>query len=214
MLSNLGAILCCGIILSSCNVTGPDADVWEDVSTFSWPTQTGVSMKYRSTGYDPIKETDFTETEVVTVDISELDGQEMFVLSDPDKLTFQEVYYLPSKDRLIVKQEEFGEGIALLAPLEKGHKWYTSQDSSWQAEIIERFAYRKVDGKIYQNVVAVRYRMKSNSLIYEPEYIRFYAQGVGDILTIRNVYLSTNVTSQPLPQEEARTELIETTPES
>ena len=212
MIRSIGGILCCGLILSSCNVTGPDSAIWEDVSTFSWPTETGVTMKYRSIDTA-------TSEEQVTVEIADpppfkehLNGMYMLKSDDPDLKYDRYVHFLPMQDRLLVEQDKIGTGIALLAPLEKGHRWYTSENenSKFEAEIIERFAYRKVDGKVYQNVVAVRYRKNLDGQSPDEEYIRFYAQGVGEILTVENVYYNTNATSEPLPEVKARRELIET----
>jgi hypothetical protein len=214
-------MLCGGaLLLSSCSVTEPSDTVWEDVRTFSWPTDAGVSMKYRTMAHtESGEDTTISEIEVTIAQadasstIGDHYGQRMYVLNNPDGLSFKQVHFLPTHDSLIVKQEDFGGEIALLAPLDKGHRWYSSRDSAWEAEIIERFAYRKVEGTVYQNVIAVKYRRKEplGGIYNNEEWIRFYAEGIGEILTIRNVYPESNSPSQTLPRQEEMKVLVETT---
>lgn len=202
-----------GLLLSSCSVTEPDDTVWEDVRTFSWPTETGVSMKYRTFGDTVIDNITIAKADASTEPSANHYGQEMYVLGNADASRFDQVYFLPTRDSLIVKQEDFGGEIALLAPLEKGHRWYSSADSAWEAEIIERFAYRKVEGTVYENVIAVKYRRKERlGGIYDDfEWIRFYAEGIGEVLTIRNKYPDSSSPSETLPRQDAVRVLIETT---
>jgi hypothetical protein len=212
----IGMIMMCGggLFLSSCSVTEPNDTVWEDVRTFSWPTESGVSMKYRTQiGDSTISEEEITIDQASPLSgIADHYGERMYVLNNPDESFFSQVHFLPTHDSLIVKQEEFGGEIALLAPLDKGHRWYSSRDSAWEAEIIERFAYRKVEGTVYQNVIAVKYRRKEplGGIYDDEEWIRFYAEGIGEILTIRNVYPQSSSPSQALPRQEEMKVLVET----
>lgn len=216
----LGALLCCTtLLLTSCGVTSPDETIWEDVSNFSWPTEVGTLMKYRSVS----ELGSFTQEIIIDTNSSPTSNELVgtYILNyDPDKVNGQ-VYYRPSKDTLIVlREEELSAEIALLAPLVKGHEWYsynsTDEDNNiWRAEIIERYAFRKVQGTTYENVIAVKYRKYTNGLDAPPEkdeWIRFYAEGVGEIMTVKNTYPSSNAPSEVLPQQTSKRELIEITP--
>ncbi len=205
------------LLLASCGVTEPDASPWQNVEDFSWPKQAGITMKYRTIQADTV-----TGESEVTVDLGSAvdatrmyNGRQMYVLSDPLKTPTSQVHYLPTHDTLIVKQDVIGATFALVSPLEKGHKWVAAYgpqgDTALVAEVIELFSYRKVEGRVYQNVVVVKYnRIRRLSSIYpNEEWIRFYAQGVGEIMTIRNIYPESTL-SNPLPQQEQRRVLIET----
>ena len=201
----LGTALCCTLLLASCNVTNPDGTVWDNVANFSWPTELGTSMKYR---VDTAQEE--LTVELADPTISYLAGMYVLQNNDLNVALAVQVHYRPSHDTLIVAQDKLlAADIALLAPLEKGHSWVASYDSTWQAEIIERFAYRKVDGKIYENVIAVKYVKYENGNPGNTEWIRFFAEGVGEILTIRNSYPDSNAPTQTLPRQEVWRELIE-----
>lgn len=211
------------LLLASCGVTEPDATPWKNVADFSWPTTKGVTMKYQTIQADTVSD----ESEVtVDIDISQgpasfYNGQQMYVmrsLTDTVKPITAQMHYLPLQDTLVVSQDnDIGAAYALVAPLEKGRRWvasYTnSGDTALVAEVIELFSYRKIEGTVYENVVAVKYsRLKRLSNIYpNAEWIRFYAQGVGEIMTVRNVYPQESTLADPLPQQEQRRVLVETT---
>jgi hypothetical protein len=197
--------------LTGCSVTGPDENVWTDVRDFSWSTEEGVSMKYRTYEGDAISG-EVTVTVNQSESLAEFRGQPMYMLYRPQAGQARQAHFLPlNSDTLVVNRMGFGGEFALVAPLEKGHRWYSAADSTWVAEVIERFAYRKVEGKVYEDVVAVRYQRREllGGANRDKEYIRFYARGVGDILTIVNVYPSSSSTAVALPTQEERTVLVE-----
>ncbi|MCB0713199.1 MAG: hypothetical protein KDD67_12785 [Ignavibacteriae bacterium] len=218
--AKLGALLCCtALLITSCGVTSPDETVWGDVSKFSWPTQVGTLMKYRN-----VSDTgSFTQEIVIDTNLSSNSSDLLgtYVLNNGPDALFGKVSYQPSKDTLYVYGEVgLSAEIALLAPLVKGHEWYSynssDQDNNiWHAEIIERYAFRKVQGTTYENVIAVKYRKYENGLNAPPEtseWIRFYAEGVGEIMTVENTYPNSNAPSEVLPQQASKRELIEITP--
>ena len=210
------------LILASCGVTEPDASSWQDVRNFSWPTATGTVMKYRTTtNADNTTEDKELIVERASVLESTVNyhGQDMFVLADTNSSQFAPsdgLHFLPQQDTLYVKNDLSGIEFALVSPLKKGQRWvaaYNGQDTSMVAEIIELFAYRKVEGITYRNVVAVKYQNlvgSSSSTHDKEEWIRFFAEGIGEIETIKNNYSSSTSSSEPLPERESSTVLIET----
>lgn len=209
------------LVAVSCGVTGPDEQPWESVASFSWPTTAGFTMKYRTEN----RESDTYEYKYDTITVEPADqsladalynGEQMYVLNNPQEGFAYRVLFLPVRtgDTLIVRHEKFGGELALVAPLEKGSKWISSSDSAWEAEIIERFAFRKVEGVTYKNVIAVRYEYVKDQAPFDgkTQWIRFYAEGVGEILTIKNVIPVSTGSGEPIPVTEQLKVLIETSP--
>ncbi len=211
-------IIALALVAAGCGVTEPDRDAWQDVRSFSWPTTIGTSMKYQThlrtvQGNDTVIESRVTvEQADPSLSISDHYGSPMYVLNDTSKVVWRFVHYLPTEDSLIVKQESFGGEVALLAPIEEGHRWYSSRDSTWEAEIVNLYAWRKVEGILYENVVAVRYRRTDplGGTYDNEEWIRFYGEGVGEIMTIRNVYPESSTGAPTAPRQEERRVLVET----
>ena len=202
-----GTVLCSATLaLSSCGVNSPDEAVWKDVSNFSWPTEIGTVMKYRTIETDTVEKEVAVEPGIPT--LSEPYLADYYALGDTTHASPPMVYFRSTRDTLIARNDNLGAEIELLAPLEEGHKWYATTDSAWHAEIIERYAYRKIDGTTYKNFIAVKYRKHNDGIPESEEWIRFFAQDVGEILTIRNVYPSTNSSAQILPHQVERRELI------
>ncbi len=219
-----GTLLLCGLLATTllfqaCGVTEPQSDVWQDVGSFSWPTESGTLMKFQVTNQDQKTSEDF-----VTVDRAEEgdqssshNGTPMYVLRDEQKAASVHVHFLPSYDSIFVKRDKFGSGLALVSPIEKGHRWIASETSNFEAEIIELFSWRKIEGKVYENVVAVRYRKfdpETGDPEDEKEYIRFYAKGVGEVMTITIDYPSADASVQTIPDQQLRRVLVETRPAS
>jgi hypothetical protein len=89
--------------------------------------------------------------------------------------------------------------LALTAPLDKNHSWTAHtleiRDDAdnlmgtveWRATIAERYSYWKLNGHIYKNVVAVRYEsiVPKGLAVTSQRWIRLFAEGVGEILTVR-----------------------------
>lgn len=233
-LRTVPALLLGALLLGSCGVTGPDDSPWQNVGDFSWPTQKGTMMKFRTTEdatvFDSDVEVDVSDDDPSNPELAFHNGQRMYMLRltkerdvvkdsiitrpDPNPLRF-----LPLEDTLIVKNDQAGIAYALVSPLVKGHRWVASydnglsgKDTTMMAEIIELFSFRKVEGKMYENVVAVKYwRLKPPPLVnVKEEWIRFYAQGVGEITTIRSIYPSESGVPDPLPLQQERKVLLET----
>ena len=210
--AKLWGVLCTlPLLLTACTVTTPDDSVWEDVSNFSWPTEIGTVMKYRKIVGDTIK------TEVVVIEQGKAGpGQDQLadylMLKDTTLVTPPRVYFRANRDTLRAIKDDIGMDMELVAPLEKGHTWYTESTTlgvTWKAEIIDRYAYRKIEGTVYPNVIAVKYRRyDANGTPDSEEWIRFFAEDVGEILSIRNLYPVSSSPAQILPQQMERRELI------
>jgi hypothetical protein len=214
---HLGVLFAAGLILAGCSVSGPDESAWQNVADYSWPTATGTLLRYRvETKIDTVCTTATTESSD-----SLYHGRSMYRLDDPSMSSRIQLLYLPLKDTLVVRFEEFGGKYLLVGPLEKGHTWISgySDDAetkpSWQATVIDRYSHLQLEGKYYDNVVVVQYKPLAASR--QGEYwIRFYAQGAGPIQTIQHYPLAPDSlrNGPPVSIEELttkRTVLVETT---
>lgn len=213
--------------MSAC-VTAPPEEPWQDVGSFAWPTELGTTMRYKLASAT-LKAGDTTLVTVLAgaSDVTH-EGKAMFRLNTnslADTTTGRnpnlQMHFFPTKDTLFVKNTLMQENglkatYALVAPLDRGASWIATYDSrdaltpTVRATVIERYNYWKLEGKGYENVVAVKYELINST--ERTEWIRFYAQGVGVILTVKNVYPSTNYTTQTPPAEMDRYTLMETTP--
>ena len=219
----LWSLLATALLFQACGVTEPQSDVWEDVGSFSWPTESGTLMKFQLTKAE-VDGKLTTLDEFVTVEMTTeededavIDNRQMFALIDDKKFALNHVRFLPTADTLYVKRDIFGSGLALVAPIEKGHRWLTSEIGNYEAEIVELFSWRKIEGKVYENVVAVRYRKldpETDNPQNKDEYIRFYAKGVGEVMTIKISYPSADAPVQTIPAQDERRVLLETRPAS
>lgn len=201
--------------LTSCVVTPEDNTAWQDVSQFSWPTRVGSTMVYK------LDEEGFKDTLDIVVKQTdeELAGARMYKLQPTSRSgarqpSWMNVHYLPTRDTLFTLNNiGFKATYALITPLEKGRTWYAAYSDrnpdtpSVRATVIERYSYWKLEGKGYNNVVAVRYELLGQPA--REEFIRFYAQGVGEILTVHNLYPISNYQSQAAPLEKGRMVLLE-----
>lgn len=213
----LGSLL----LLASCGVTEPSNEGWQDVSEFSWPTEIGTTMTFRKSETQSGSISDiYLDIEAATPDPTNVTpyGRLDLVLVDTSLGDVSMVHFLSTSDLLVVRKEKFGGDPALLlkSPLEKGHRWYSSSDSLWEAEVVDVYSLRKIEGTLYEDVVAVRYRRTD---VVEQEYIRFYAKGIGEVMTIENSFIrstSSTDTSRAdlIPQLEEKRVLIATQPAS
>lgn len=176
-------------------------------------------MKYRTEEPDTVILKELTvENGADLNSVSTHNGQSMYVLadySDGNWTVGEGLHYLPLQDTLFVANDLGGIEFALVSPLKKGQSWvaaYTAaKDTSVVAEIIELFSYRKVEGITYKNVVAVKYRtFAASASATKSEWIRLFAEGVGEIETIRNDYPQSTSSSEPLPERKQSTVLVET----
>ena len=200
--------------LSSCDTVGTEETVWQDVGSFGWPAQIGATMVYK---VDGSRINPGTTEHTVRAGKLEHYGVPMYQLSNGGPVNVQ-LEFLPTRDTLFTEnalplENGLKTTYALVAPLDKGHTWIASYNDSRdvatvRATIIERYSSWKLQGKMYTNVIAVRYddlrtEHRTN------EWIRFYAKDVGLILTVMNVYpQSTNPDNAPA-QELGRVTLVE-----
>ena len=215
----LGFVVMC---MSAC-VTDPPEEPWQDVGAFAWPTELGTTMRYKVAS---IRFGTDTATSVVMTGKLEHDGRSMYRFNtstrDVEKAPQLQLHYLPTRDTLFFEntltyENELKTTYALVAPLDRGATWiatYEGRDTAMKptirATVIERYNYWKLEGKGYENVVAVRYELIESDV--RTEWIRFYAQGVGVILTIKNVYPASNYPTQAPPDEIDRYTLMDTSP--
>lgn len=188
--------LCLAFVgLASCgNPAGPDQSQWQDVSAFSWPTAISAKLRYRADLYNQDGSLNRSEYHDVRTEVSDVlyGGVPMYTLHD-SLVTFRNrVRFLPLADTLITRSETFGADYALVAPLEKNHTWVSSYDKTgtkpeWQATIVERFSELSLEGRVFKNVLVVKYQPAPDQLSTKGVWIRYYAQGVGPIQTIKKL---------------------------
>jgi hypothetical protein len=195
MLASASMLAAAAMTLASCGVTAPDEIRWKDVSAYSWPADTVTTMQYKIVAHDNINNTTDTTLADISTALSTTmyRGVPMYSLREKGGNASLRKLFLPLKDTLITKNLEFDVRYALVAPLEKGHSWICTYaddaetEPSWRAKVIERFAYRKVEGNVYRNVIEVEY----TPLIINPNghastWVQFYAEGIGVVQTIQN----------------------------
>jgi hypothetical protein len=214
-------------VLGACGVTGPDETPWQNVADYSWPTTNGTSMKYRvemdADGDGIIATTDSTTISmVVTPTNIKLHDFPMYRLDSTNRVVSQRVLFSARPDTLYIGngdmgREEFGGTYHLVAPLQRGHSWISGyRDDAetipkWKATIIERLSHLQLEGHRYQNIVVAKYELVDTSAPdYGSYWIRYYAQGEGPILTIKNLVLQRDASGNPSREMvETRTVLIE-----
>lgn len=219
----------CAVVMGACDVTQPDRNPWEDVRAFSWPAN--KVLKYQvynlATGSpvagDSIEITTKIASPATAVYWNGERFYEMKQRRNNDPADNARPLFLPLRDTLVMRGGDFRSDLALVAPLAKGHSWSCGLDTvvssagdvivPWQATILERYSYRKVEGVVYTNVIEVEYR---------PEFVvgnnameiwtRFYAEGKGVIQTIRSYVPRPARPEDPpaIPKPTARTVLVET----
>jgi len=196
---------------AACGVSEPSDDPWQDVSSFSWPQDTNTVMRYKVNKF-PFNQVveEFAEERPRGTD-QLYNGIPMFRMEQSDRPYGAWLLYAVTRDSLITRSDRFYDDIALVRPLVKGHSWtcgYELDSIPWRATIIDRYAYWKVDGRVYRNVIEVEYRPAQTPSQQWWSWVRFYAEGVGPVQTIKNVY---NNPEQTLPQVETKSVLISST---
>jgi hypothetical protein len=222
ILGGLAALALAASAFGGCVVT-PEETSWNDVGTFGWPAQIGATMHYKVASRTMPQDTAVTAE--VRAGKAEYEG--MYRLEtinnkgETPGVSLQ-VHFRPTADTLFVENSLKHENglsarYALVAPLERGRTWVadyqtTADDArtpSMIATVVERYSYWKLEGRGYENVVAVKYVPVSQGGERQ-EWIRFYAKGIGLILTVKNRYpISSYPTGAP-PEEEDRIVLTET----
>jgi hypothetical protein len=189
------------LLIGACGITEPEENPWQDVSKFSWPQNTSVTMKYRVTAIDALDtgKLDAVVERTMSVKQSNVlyNGQPMFVLTGdvPDPRRSLPVLYLATRDTLITKDAMYGGDFALVAPLEKGHSWISAYRrdgvASWKATIVEKLSLLKLNGIEYSNVIGVKYEKINLGPTEGAQHcLRYYAEGRGLIKEIGNRYNS------------------------
>lgn len=192
------------LLVAGCGVSEPSDDPWRDVARFSWPQDTTALMRYKKEQfkYGRLQTEQFSDAQP-RLSEETYNGTRMFVLQT-DESAQSWTRYVATHDTLITRRDRFPGDIALAAPLVKGRSWICGSDTTpWRATVLERYAFRKVDGIVYQNVIEVEYR--PDNAAPSISWVRFYAEGVGPVQTIKNVYDNPG---QTLPEVEQRTVLI------
>jgi hypothetical protein len=185
-------------------VVEPDTAAWEDARAFSWPVGLGKTFQiHRDDALDTDSPSSATLTFAVespTTSKLSFGGQPMYRLKEQGPRTY---YFLPLKDTLVTS-DEMGMRISLTAPITKGHEWDCAFDASgnptWHARIVDRFAYRNVEGTVYKNVVQVEYRPLDSQSI---TWVRFFAEGVGPVQT--TCFITPTAAASVSPTSEVRT---------
>jgi hypothetical protein len=218
------ATLAVAALAAGC-VTPVEEAQWDDVGAFSWPTELGTTMRYKvaSQSLDNGGSGNDSTIAEIRAGNEQLNGAAMYRIRTTFKgeqsKHYSELHFLPTRDTLyttkgLIYESGLQATYALVSPLEPGHTWIaayaTGTDSATvRATIVERYSYWKLEGKAYENVVAVRYETIGPSKT--EEWIRFYAKDIGPILTIKNVYPLSNGSFNNPPSERDRATLVETT---
>ena len=207
---------------SGCVVDAPE-EQWDDAGSFGWPTKLGTTMLYKvdSRGFNK-SDTTIAEIKAATF---ERNGMAMYRIATSSSkgssgTVSTHLLFLPTRDTLFTERGLSHENglkatYALIAPLDRGKSWVAAyadgtDSATVRATIIERYSQWKLEGKTYENVVAVRYRGIDPNDPYE--WIRFYAKGIGPILTVKNVYPHSDYPIQAPPEESDRAQLIDVLP--
>lgn len=192
------------LLIAGCGVSEPSGDPWRDVARFSWPQDTTALMRYKKEQFKfgRLQTEEFSDAQP-RLSEEVYGGRTMFILQT-DESAQSWTRYVATHDTLVTRRDRFPGDIALAAPLVKGQSWICGADTApWRATVLERYSYRKVDGVVYQNVVEVEYRPDNSTPTIS--WVRFYAEGIGPVQTIKNVYDNP---AQTLPEVEQRTVLV------
>lgn len=171
-------------LLAGCGVTEPDEAAWTNVAAYSWPADTAAFMRYR---VEKIAERNFDTSDITTrISSKSFRGEPMFELVRKNQQSQFNLRFLPLQDTLVTQGEKFPAEYALVAPLVKGHSWICGYqvNSPWRATILERYAYRKIEGRVYKNVIEVEYKPTVDPV--QESWIRFYAEGIGPVQTTKH----------------------------
>lgn len=194
------------LLIAGCGVSEPSAEPWRDVARFSWPRDTTAVLEYqiKNIEYGQVTSEKFIKLRA-RASSERYNGLSMYELEQSDRGPALWMRYATSADTLVTRNGSFPADIALTTPLVKGHSWVCGYNGniSWRATIIERYAWRKVDGKVYQNVVEVEYRPEQEQV--QEWWVRLYAEGLGPIQTVKNFNPNPERTQTPI---EERTILI------
>lgn len=224
VLRGIAAASLLATVVTGCVVT-PEDNTWDNVGSFGWPTEIGATMHYKYSS-----RTMGTKDDSVTAEIragkAEFEGMYRLHTTFPtyETLVVNQIHFRPTADTLFVVNSMTPENglsarYALVAPLDRGHTWVADYKTdangvptpAMSATIVERYSYWKLEGTGYQNVVAVKYTPVNTPPGEErQEWIRFYAQRIGLILTVKNRYPISSYPTAAAPEEDDRVVLTDT----
>lgn len=199
------------LVLAGCGVSEPDDQQWKQPSAYIWPAEIGTKLQYRvektpnglRIGADP-NDTVFTNDMTVERSDSSYNGVPMYELRESRGGWRFWRHYLAVGDTVIARNEAFPADLLLVGPLEQGRTWvcgYQVDTIPWQATVIDRYAWKKVEGRVYKNVIEVEYKPVVSPI--QESWTRLYAEGIGPIQTVKNYSPLRDTTAEPaLPQVE------------
>jgi len=208
--------ICAALLLGACGVSEPDNAQWQHPSAYIWPAEIGAKLQYRvektpnglRLGADP--DTVFTNDMTVEQSDSLYNGVPMYELRESRGGWRFWRHYLAVGDTVIARNEAFPADFLLIGPLEPGHTWvcgYQLDTIPWQATVIDRYAWKKVEGRVYKNVIEVEYKPVVSPI--QESWTRLYAEGIGPIQTVKNYSPLPDAASQPLLPQVERSVLID-----
>lgn len=218
-------VLLLATAVGGCSVTEPEGPT--TVAEFSWPTTPNLAMTYKKESKNPQLGSVDTSEEHLTVQRSQSQfrGSSMFELYDTVSSASARTRFLALNDTLIV-YDNLGCQYALIGSMEKGNQWYSPRRGfaddkpSWHAKIIERYDFKRVEGKTYKNVIAVQYTEVDSNKVETGKglWVRLFAEGVGVVQEVSYSYpISSGGAAEPddatnfdLLRQEARRVLIQT----
>lgn len=185
----IGAILSLATaLLGGCDITQPSEGQWSDASAYAWRTDT---LRYHVW----IKGTDsaITDTVILVGRDSLIGSTERIRILEKigsDILGPLPIHTRLQKDTLIVTQGDGPPPFQLTGPIVEGGTWFAqiferpgdAPVPTWNARIVLLHGRRAIGGKEYKHVLEVEYR----SLRPEDDglfWVRYFAKGVGPILT-------------------------------
>lgn len=184
------ALLAAAIAMASCGAVGPDETQWQDVRQFSTGARVGdsVSFVHRETvNNDTVTVTDTFDLVPVT-DTNYAPARTSLRLIGRKGTGYFD--YFVAGDTLTM-QGKFSMPYAIVGPMQKGRSWdaaFVGTSPSWRATVTERFLYRTIGGKTYENVVEVTYLPLLDVLKKdEASWICYFAHGVGLVQARHNV---------------------------
>jgi hypothetical protein len=209
--------------LAGCVTDAPDTR-FDNVGSFGWPNEIGATMHYKVTSRTMSNDTVTAEVRAGKAEYEGMYRLDAFTEGGQTTPVRLQVHFRPTEDTLFVENSLKHENglsakYALVAPLDRGRTWVADYQTdasgnvtpAMTATIIERYSYWKLEGKGYENVVAVKYVPLGNAAGTDrQEWIRFYAQGVGVILTVKNRYPVSTYPTGAAPEEDDRIVLTET----
>ena len=181
------AVAIASVNLGGCGVSEPSDEPWREVARFSWPQDTTAVLEYqiRNIEYGQVTSEKFIKLRA-HASADTYNGAPMYELEQSDRGPALWMRYATSSDTLVTRNGSFPADAALAAPLIKGHSWICGSNglTPWRATIVERYAWRKIDGRVYQNVIEVEYRPDRPPV--QEWWVRLYAEGLGPIQTVKN----------------------------